>query len=82
MTYSYVPQGVCAKRIDFELSDDGKTLESVEFTGGCPGNLQAISKLLKGMPVETVIELLEGNTCGKKGTSCTDQLTKALRAAI
>ena len=63
------------------LSDDGQTVESVEFTRGCDGNLKAISKLVAGMPVDKVVELLQGNTCGPKPTSCADQLTHGLREA-
>lgn len=79
--YDYQPQGVCARSIHLSLSDDGSTIEHVEFEGGCKGNLQAISKLVEGMPASKVIDMLEGNTCGKRPTSCTDQLTHALREA-
>lgn len=77
--YSYTPQGVCSRRIDVEL--DGDIIKSVQFTGGCDGNLKAIGKLVAGQPVDRVIELLEGNTCGRRPTSCGDQLTRALKAA-
>lgn len=77
----FTPHGVCSTNIHVELSDDGATIEGVEFTRGCSGNLLAISKLVKGMPTDKVVELLEGNRCGKRPTSCADQLTKALREA-
>ena len=77
----YAPHGVCSRNIHVALSDDGGTIEDVRFTGGCSGNLQAISKLVRNEPTERIIEILEGNTCGPRSTSCADQLTKALRAA-
>lgn len=77
----YIPRGVCSRLIHVELSDDGKTVENVVFTGGCNGNLKAISKLVSGMPVEQVVKTLAGNTCGPRPTSCADQLTHALMEA-
>lgn len=77
----YTPRGVCARNIHVALSDDGETIEGVSFTGGCNGNLKAIGKLVAGQPVERICELLEGNTCGARNTSCADQLTHALREA-
>ena len=77
----FTPKGVCSTNIHVALSDDGKTIEGVQFTRGCLGNLAAISKLVKGMPTDKVVELLEGNTCGNRPTSCADQLTRALREA-
>lgn len=69
-------EGVCAKEIDFDLNDGIVT--NVRFKGGCPGNLQAISSLIEGMPAEEVIKKVKGITCGNKTTSCTDQLANAL----
>ncbi len=80
MEYTYKTKGVCASRITFDLEDG--TVSNVRFTGGCNGNLKAISKLIEGMSAEKVIELLSGNTCGFKNTSCADQLTVALRHAL
>ena len=77
----FTPHGVCARNIHIVLSDDGQTVESVEFTRGCDGNLKAIAKLVAGMPVDKVVELLQGNTGGPKPTSCADQLTHGLREA-
>lgn len=78
-TINYRPQGVCARGISIET--DGDVIESVQFQGGCDGNLKAIGKLVKGMNASEVIELLEGNTCGRKTTSCADQLAQALKEA-
>lgn len=77
----YRPRGVCSSNIHVELDDSGKTIERVAFTGGCNGNLKAISKLVAGQPVEQVCSILEGNTCGPRSTSCADQLTRALKQA-
>lgn len=76
MHYRYKTQGVCASFIDFDLSDNIVT--NVSFTGGCNGNLKAISKLVDGMTAEQIVKTLRGNTCGYKDTSCADQLAKAL----
>ena len=65
-----------------EIELDGDIIRDVIFTGGCNGNLSGISKLIKGMKAEEVIEKLGGTTCGFKNTSCPDQLSKALRAAM
>ena len=79
--YSYTPQGVCARKIDFALDEQGK-LHNVKFTGGCPGNLQAIGKLVEGADAHGIAALLRGNDCGGRGTSCADQLAIALEAAL
>lgn len=78
--FTFYPQGVCSMMIDIEL--EGDVIKDVVFTGGCNGNLSGISKLIKGMKAEDVIERLEGTTCGFKDTSCPDQLSKALRQAM
>ena len=80
-SYSFTPQGVCAKRITFAISDDGK-LHDVHFVGGCPGNLSAISKLLEGADPKDTAALLQGNDCRGRGTSCADQLAIALNGAL
>ena len=80
MSYEYKTHGTCSTRINFDITD-GK-LFNVVFTNGCNGNLKAISKLVEGMDAERVIEILDGNTCGMKNTSCADQLSKAVRAAL
>ena len=79
MKYTYTPHGVCAQKISFDL-DDGRVTD-VSFTGGCNGNLKAISKLVDGMTVGEIEEKLLGNTCGLRPTSCADQFAKAVRAA-
>lgn len=82
VSLDFKPHGVCARNIHVELDETGKNVAGVEFTGGCNGNLKAISKLVKGMPVDQVTEILRGNTCGARGTSCADQLCNALDAAV
>ncbi len=79
MEYNYKTKGVCSTNIKLEL--DGDIVKEVVFTGGCNGNLKAISTLVKGMTVSEIEEKLLGNTCGLKGTSCADQLAKAVREA-
>jgi uncharacterized protein (TIGR03905 family) len=78
--FTFYPEGTCSQMIEIEL--DGDIIRDVVFTGGCNGNLSGISKLIRGMRAEDVIEKLEGTTCGFKNTSCPDQLSKALRQAI
>ena len=78
--FTFYPEGTCSHMIEIEL--DGDIIRDVVFTGGCNGNLSGISKLIRGMKAEDVIEKLEGTTCGFKNTSCPDQLSKALRAAM
>lgn len=80
MKHTFIPSGVCSRKIDFEIEDG--TVRNIEFTGGCDGNLKAISILAEGMPADEVIEKLAGNTCGHKDTSCADQFTMALRQAL
>ena len=77
--YECQTQGTCSKKITVEL--DGKIIKSVQFEGGCAGNLSGISKLVAGMDMDHVIERFAGNTCGPRSTSCPDQLAKALQAA-
>lgn len=77
----FKPRGVCSTRIHVELDDTGETIERVAFTGGCNGNLKAISKLVAGKSVDEICDILRGNTCGPRRTSCADQLCCALDAA-
>lgn len=79
MDYVYHPQGVCSMEIKFHI--DGDVISNVRFTGGCNGNLKAISKLIDGWTVEQIAEKLDGNTCGMRSTSCADQLARAVREA-
>ena len=74
----YQTKGTCASAIDIELNGD--RIESVKFTGGCNGNLQGISALVKGMLVDEAIDRLKGIRCGFKNTSCPDQLATALES--
>lgn len=76
----YKTQGVCSSLIDIEMN--GNLIESVKFTGGCNGNLQGISALVKGMSAEEAISRLKGIRCGFKNTSCPDQLAKALESIV
>ena len=77
MTYTYTPHGVCSRQITVELNDD-ETIKNVSFVGGCNGNLQGISALVKGKTLDEVIGTLKGINCNFKGTSCPDQLAQAL----
>ena len=77
MKLEYRPRGVCSQRIEIDV-EDGR-VQDVQFTGGCSGNLQGISRLVKCMPVEEVISRVEGIRCGFKPTSCPDQLAQALK---
>ena len=78
--FEFAPIGVCPKKIEFEI-DDGK-LHNVKFHGGCPGNLVAIPKLIEGQDASHIAEVLRGNPCGVKGTSCADQLAIAIEGAL
>lgn len=78
--YIYDTTGVCARKISFSL-EDGK-LHNVRFMGGCPGNTAAIGKLLEGADAKATMELLRGNDCGGRGTSCADQLSKGIEKAL
>ncbi len=74
----YKTSGTCSSMIDIEVEND--TIQSVAFTGGCNGNLQGISALVKGMKIDDAIEKLSGIKCGFKDTSCPDQLARALKS--
>lgn len=76
----YKTSGTCSSAIDVEVKDG--VIESVKFTGGCNGNLQGISALVKGMKVEDAIERLKGIRCGMRATSCPDQLAHALESML
>ena len=75
----YKTRGTCSNMIEYEVEDG--IVRQVKFSGGCDGNLKAISRLVEGMKTDDVINTLEGIDCGHKGTSCGDQLAKALRQA-
>ncbi len=79
MNYSYTIKGTCSSRIDFEINGD--IITDVHFTGGCNGNLKAIHSLVDGLTVEQIENKCGGIECGMKGTSCADQLARAVREA-
>ncbi len=79
-SYNYVPSGVCSRKIFFDI-EDGK-LHNISFIGGCDGNLRAISKLLEGQDAQRAVDILKGNDCGGRGTSCADQLAIAVEQAL
>lgn len=79
MEYKYKTSGTCSVEISFDI--DGDVISNIKFMGGCPGNLKALSKLLDGQKVDFIEEKLLGNQCGMRGTSCADQLAKAVRKA-
>lgn len=76
----YKTQGTCSQEIDIELKDG--VIDSVSFTGGCNGNLQGVSALVKGMKPEEALSRLKGIRCGMKPTSCPDQLARALESML
>lgn len=80
MHYQYKTKNTCSQLIDFDIEDDKIT--NVSFTGGCNGNLKAISILVNGMTVSQIEEKLKGNLCGTRLTSCADQLAIAVREAF
>lgn len=75
---TYRTFGTCSRAINFEVENG--IIQSVEFVGGCDGNTKGLSRLLEGMRVDDAIEKLDGIDCGGKGTSCPDQLARALKA--
>lgn len=77
----YQTQGTCSKFIHVELSDDD-VIHNIQFVGGCSGNLQGVSALVKGQKAQDVIDRIKGIKCGNKPTSCPDQLSIALAKAI
>ena len=77
---THVCQGTCSRQIDIELEEG--VIRSVTFTGGCSGNTQGVAALVRGMKAADAVARLEGIDCRGKGTSCPDQLAKALRLAL
>ena len=76
MEYIYTPQGVCSMQMIFEI--DNGIIKKLKIIGGCPGNTVGVSRLVEGRTVDEVIEMLKGIPCGKRQTSCPDQVAKAL----
>ena len=79
MTIQYTPRGVCSRAFTIQVEDG--VIQSVQVVGGCHGNLQGISSLLRGMPVDEAVRRMEGIRCGNKPTSCPDQIAQALNGA-
>ena len=77
---SFTPKGVCATNIDFDIDDEGN-IHNLKFVHGCNGNLKAIGKLVEGKNAKEVADILRGNDCNGRGTSCADQLAKAIDEA-
>ena len=76
MRYQFPNTGVCSSQVSFDLNDGIVT--NVKFTGGCNGNTQGVAKLAEGMPIDVLIERLQGIRCGMRPTSCPDQLARVL----
>lgn len=79
MKYVYKTKNTCATEISFDINGD--IITNIEFSGGCNGNLKAIPKLVDGWTVDEIAVKCEGITCGRRPTSCVDQLTYAVRQA-
>lgn len=80
MKYSFTPSGVCSAQIDFDIDDN--IIKNVKFTRGCNGNTQGVGALCEGMSADEVVKRLEGINCNGRGTSCPDQLAKAVKMAL
>lgn len=79
--YSIATQGTCSTQIDFTIDEEGK-LHNVVFHGGCPGNTRAVARLLEGYDAQAAVDILKGNPCGMRGTSCADQLARGVEKAL
>lgn len=80
-TYTFQPRGVCSREMQVDLDEQG-VIQELRVTGGCNGNLQGISSLVKGMSAEEAIRRLKGIDCSARGTSCPDQLARGLEQAL
>ena len=78
MKFEYVPRNVCSRHYTLDIEDN--KIRSLEVEGGCQGNLGGISRIVVGMDVDDVIKAFEGVDCHGRGTSCPDQISKALKA--
>lgn len=78
--FSFTPRGVCSAKIDFEIEDG--IVHNVQFTRGCSGNTQGVAKLCEGRDAKELIKLLKGTDCNMRGTSCPDQLARALELGL
>lgn len=79
--FTFQTSGVCSQEVSFAL-DEQNHIHNVRFLGGCPGNLLAIGKLVEGADAAQIATLLKGNDCGGRGTSCADQLSRAIAQAL
>ena len=77
MKYTYTPQGVCSMQMVFDI--EGNIIKDIQILGGCPGNTVGVAELAEGKTIDEVIEKLKGILCGGRGTSCPDQIAKALQ---
>ena len=73
---TYKTHGTCSREIQFEIEDN--KVKEVRFIGGCPGNTQGVAALVSGYDIDEAIARMKGIDCAGKGTSCPDQLAKAL----
>ena len=80
MNVNFTPKGVCARNMSFDIEEG--VIRNLKVTGGCNGNLKGIARLVEGMKIEDIVSKLEGIDCNGKGTSCPDQLAKAVRAYL
>lgn len=78
MKFEYVPRNVCSRHYTLDIEDN--KIRSLEVEGGCQGNLGGISRIVVGMDVDDVIKAFEGVDCHDRGTSCPDQISRALKA--
>lgn len=76
MEYTYTPKGVCSMQMIFDI--DGNIVKSLKIIGGCPGNTVGVAKLIEGKTIDEIINTLKGIDCGGRGTSCPDQIARAL----
>lgn len=76
MEYRYEPEGVCSYEMIFEI--EGDVVKSLKIIGGCPGNTVGVSKLIENKKIDDIIKMLKGINCGSRGTSCPDQIARAL----
>lgn len=76
----YTTRGTCSRQIQVQIEDG--IIQSVQFVGGCNGNTKGISALVRGMKAEEVVKRLKGTDCGGRGTSCPDQLARAIEEAM
>ncbi len=81
MKITFKPSGVCCREMMFEV-DDNNIITSVDFVGGCPGNLIGLKHLAIGQNALEIADKLANIRCGDKSTSCPDQLSKAIRSAL